>query len=57
MIVQRVEKHKLKQNHPYFSMIDEFCFRTKNLYNHANFMVRKEFIDRIAYKAEEHGIK
>lgn len=45
MIVQRVEKHKLKPNNPYFSMIDEFCFKSKNLYNHANFMVRKEFID------------
>lgn len=43
MIVKRVEKHTLKQNNPYFSMIDDFCFKSKNLYNHANYIVRHEF--------------
>lgn len=44
MIVKRVEKHILKQSNPYFSMIDDFCFKSKNLYNHANYIVRHEFI-------------
>ena len=46
MIVKRVEKHIVKPNHPYFSMIDAFCFQSKNLYNHANFLVRKEFVEK-----------
>lgn len=44
MIVKRVEKHILKQSSPYFSMIDDFCFKSKNLYNHANYIVRHEFV-------------
>lgn len=44
MIVQRVEKHILKQNNPYYKMLDDFCFKSKNLYNHANYLVRNEFI-------------
>ena len=43
MIVQRVEKHILKQNNKYYSMIDDFCLKAKNLYNHANYIVRQEF--------------
>lgn len=44
MIVQRVEKHIIKSNHAYYSMLDNFCFLAKNLYNHANFIVRNEFV-------------
>ena len=43
MIVQRVEKHILKQNNEYYSMIDDFCIKAKNLYNHANYIVRQTF--------------
>ena len=43
MIVQRVEKHILKQNNEYYSIIDDFCLKAKNLYNHANYIVRQEF--------------
>ena len=39
MIVQRVEKHII--------MLDNFCFLARNLYNHANFIVRNEFIKTI----------
>lgn len=45
MIVQRVEKHIIKQNNSYYSMLDEFCFKSKNLYNFANYHVRKKFIE------------
>lgn len=44
MIVKRVEKHILRQSNPYFAMIDDFYFKSKNLYNHANYIVRHEFI-------------
>ena len=43
MIESRVEKHLIKKNHPYYSMLDNFCFVSKNLYNHANYIVRNEF--------------
>lgn len=43
MIVSRVEKHILKQNNEYYSLIDDFCLKAKNLYNHANYIVRQDF--------------
>ena len=43
MIVSRVEKHILKQNNEYYSLIDDFCLKAKNLYNHANYIIRQEF--------------
>lgn len=45
MIVQRIEKHIIKSNNPYYVMLDEFCFKSKNLYNFANYHVRKRFIE------------
>lgn len=44
MIVQRVEKHIIKSNNPYYSMLDDFCFKSKNLYNFANYQIRQCFI-------------
>ena len=43
MKIQRVEKHIINQNNPYYSMLDEFCFKSKNLYNFANYQIRQEF--------------
>ena len=43
MKVQRVEKHIIKSNNPYYSMLDNFCFKSKNLYNFANYQIRQEF--------------
>lgn len=43
MIVTRIEKHILKQNNVFYSLIDDFCFKAKNLYNHANYIVRQAF--------------
>lgn len=45
MIVQRTEKHVIKKDHQYYSMFCEFTRQSKNLYNHANYLVRKEFIE------------
>ncbi|MBR6771147.1 MAG: transposase [Lachnospiraceae bacterium] len=44
MIVQRVEKHWIKQNNFFYDMLCDFTHKAKNLYNHANFLVREEFI-------------
>ena len=43
MVVQRVEKHILKQTNEYYVMLDDFCLKAKNLYNHANYIVRQTF--------------
>ena len=45
MIVQQVEKHVVKKNHPHYTMMCEFTHQSKNLYNHANYLVRKEFVE------------
>ena len=45
MIVQRTEKHVIKKDHHYYNMLCEFTRQSKNLYNHANYLVRKEFIE------------
>lgn len=39
-----VEQHIIKQQHPFFKECDELCFKSKNLYNYANYIVRQEFI-------------
>lgn len=44
MIVQRVEKHWIKQNNFFYDMLFDFTHKAKNLYNYANFLVREEFI-------------
>lgn len=45
MIVQRVEKHIIKPSDIHYALLDNFCFLSKNLYNHANYMLRQEFIN------------
>ena len=42
---QRVEKHIVKSSNQYFPMLMNFCNLSKNLYNHANYIVRQKFID------------
>ena len=44
MLVNRVERHIMKKSNPYFKMLDKFCFLSKNLYNHANYIVRNTFV-------------
>lgn len=39
-----VEKHTISRNHKYFQEIDNLSFLSKNLYNHANYIVRQSFI-------------
>lgn len=42
--VQRVEKHIIKPSHELFKLIDDYSFKSKNLYNYANYLIRQEFI-------------
>ena len=45
MIAQRVEKHLIKQSNKYYQMFCDFTHKSKNLYNHANYLIRKEFTE------------
>ena len=44
-MMKRVEHHRLKSSSPFYAMLREFCHRSKNLYNHGNFLIRQTFID------------
>ena len=44
MMVQQVEKHVINKTHPHYTMFCEFTHQSKNLYNYANYLVRKEFV-------------
>lgn len=44
MMVQQVEKHVIDKTHPHYTMFCEFTHQSKNLYNYANYLVRKEFV-------------
>ena len=43
--VRRCEQHKIKRNFKFYDLIDDYCLRSKNLYNFANYIVRQEFIN------------
>ena len=42
--MRHVERHIIKQNHSLWQQIDNLCFLSKNLYNHANYLIRQSFI-------------
>lgn len=42
--MRHVERHIIKQNNPIWQQIDDLCFLSKNLYNHANYLIRQSFI-------------
>lgn len=43
-LAERTEKHKIKKNDKYYSMIMDFCHKSKNLYNQANYILRDNYI-------------
>ena len=45
----RAERQVIKRSHPLWSVIDEMCFKAKNLYNHANYILRQEYIENNRY--------
>ncbi len=44
-----VEKHYINKHHIFFKECDELAFKSKNLYNGANYIVRQEFINNGKY--------
>jgi putative transposase len=49
MMVTRVEQHQINTKHPMFNIVDSLCFKSKNLYNYANYIIRQEFINNGKY--------
>jgi len=49
MKVYRVEQHQIKKDHPLYKVIDEYSFKSKNLYNYANYIIRQKFINNGVY--------
>lgn len=43
--VNRVERHFINKNNKNYKLIDELCYKSKNIYNYANYIIRQEFID------------
>ena len=50
MKVGRTERHIINKNHKLFNIIDSYSFKSKNLYNFANYAIRQEFINNGKYK-------
>ena len=48
MKVNRVEQTIIRKSHPMWKTIDEMCYHSKNLYNYANYIIRKE-LDEYEY--------
>lgn len=45
MKVNRTEQHIIKRNNSNWKLIDDLCFKSKNLYNFGNYIIRQEFIN------------
>ena len=43
--VQRTEQHNIKRNSEFGKFIDDYCIKSKNLYNYANYILRQEFVN------------
>lgn len=60
MIVTRTEQRIIRKSHPMWKLIDLMCFNSKNLYNHANYIIRQEYIENkryIPYKEMNFNLK
>ncbi len=45
MISTRTEKHIIKTTNKYYDLLLDFCFKSKNLYNHGLYIIRQEYIN------------
>lgn len=48
-VESRVERHVFRGSDPYYLMLKHFCHLSKNLYNHANYVIRQSFISGDGY--------
>ena len=53
--INRIETHRIKKTGKIFPLIDELCWKSKNLYNYSNYIVRQEFIK--TSKEKEAGLR
>jgi putative transposase len=53
--MQLVEKHIINKSHKLYNECDQLCFKSKNLYNYANYLIRQEFIN--TSKEKELGLR
>ena len=44
LLVERVERHIVTKSDVNYKAIDDICFKSKNLYNYANYALRQSFI-------------
>ena len=54
--MQRCEQHNIKLDSEFGKFVDDYCFKSKNLYNYANYIIRQEFINNdrwIKYNDED----
>ena len=42
----RVEKHQIKPSNKYYKLLDELCFKSKNLYNTGLYVERQAFFEK-----------
>lgn len=49
MKILRSEQHQINKTHSMYKTIDELCFKSKNLYNYANYILRQEFLNNRNY--------
>jgi putative transposase len=47
--MQLVEKHIIRENKPEFKILDELCYKSKNLYNSTLYAIRQEFCNSGLY--------
>lgn len=45
IVATRTEQHLIKKTNKIWYIIDDYCHRSKDLYNYANYIVRQEFIN------------
>ena len=55
MKVNRTEQHRIKKNNQFFPIIDDLCWKSKNMYNYGNYIIRQEFIE--TSKEKEQGLR
>lgn len=55
MRVSRVEKHIIKKSSKFYKTIDELCWKSKNMYNYGNYIIRQEFVK--TSKEKESGLR
>ena len=41
----RTEKHNIRKSSSFYRLIDDLCYKSKNVYNYTNYLIRQEFIN------------